>query len=60
MSSDRLMQSLMHDSMSCAHPHVQVAPLMHGLRTDEEYDSFMKDSKGQTVRLVGLRQGADK
>ena len=33
---------------------------MHGLRTDEEYDSFMKDSKGQTVRLVGLRQGADK
>ena len=27
---------------------------MHGLRTDEEYDSFMKDSKGQTVRLIFL------
>ncbi len=27
----------------------QIAPHMAGLRTDEEYDDFMKENKGQTV-----------
>lgn len=35
----------------------QIGPHMAGIRTDEEYDGFIKDNKGQTVskRLRCLR-----